>query len=152
MRSEAAKGFEETEVMRRFVERSQLPIDPATIEKRVPPEPDLICNHAAEGPIAFELVNLCDPELAKVVAAGANARTDAFSTSDPSARIVRSKLAKNYVSAQPIDLLIYADGPLITPDDVIIPTIRPILDSAVSPFRKVWFMGEKCTCLLWQAS
>lgn len=152
MRSEATKGFEEAEVMRRFIERAQLPVDPATIEKRVPPEPDLICVHAIEGSIAFELVNLCDPELAKVVAAGANARTDAFSTSDPSTRIVKNKLTKKYVSAQPIDLLIYADGPLITPDDVIIPTIRPILDSAVSPFRKVWFMGEKCTCLLWQAS
>ena len=151
MRSEATKGLEETEVLCRFIERSQIPIDPATIQKRSPPEPDLICNHLAEGTIAFELVNLCDPELAKVAAAGANTRTDAFSTSDPSARIVKNKLTKTYASAQPIDLLIYADGPLITPDDVIIPTIRPILDSSVSPFRKVWFMGERCTCLLWQA-
>jgi hypothetical protein len=102
--------------------------------------------------VAFELVNLCDPELAKVVAAGPNARTGAFSTSDPSARIVKNKLGKTYDSQHPIELLIYADGPIITPDDVIIPTIRPILESADSTFRRVWFMGEKCTCLLWPAS
>jgi len=152
MRSEATKGLEEAEVLSRFIERSGLQIDPKSIQKRNPPEPDLVCEHAAEGSVAFELVNLCDPELAKVVAAGPNARTDAFSTSDPSARIVKNKLAKTYNSAHPIDLLIYADGPIITPDDVIMPTLRPILEIADNPFRQVWFMGEKCTCLLWPAS
>jgi len=152
MRSEATKGIEEIDAFRRFIERSQTLIDPASIEKRAPPEPDLLCRHATEGLVAFELANLCDPELAKVVAAGPNARTDAFSTSDPSARIVRNKLQKTYSTMHPVELLVYADGPIITPDDVIIPTIRPILESVDGPYRRAWFMGEHCTCLLWQAS
>lgn len=152
MRSETTKGIEEIEALRRFIERSHSPIDPTSIAKRTPPEPDLLCKHATEGLITFELVNLCDPELAKVIAAGPNARTDAFSTSDPSARIVKSKLGKTYKTTHPVELLIYADGPIITPDDVIVPTIRRILESTAGPYRRVWFMGENCTCLLWQFS
>jgi hypothetical protein len=149
--TEPEKGTEEIEVLRRFIGRSRFPIDPRSIEKRVPPEPDLLCRHETDGIIAIELVNLCDPELAKVVAAGLNARTDAFSTSDPSARIIRNKLQKKYTTKFPIALLVYADGPIISPDDVIIPTIRPIFESLTSPFRQAWFMGEHSACLLWQA-
>ena len=86
------------------------------------------------------------------MAAGARARTDAFWTSDPSAKIVRNKLGKTYTATHPIELLVYSDGRLITPDDVIIPTITPILESRDGPCRRAWFMGEKTTCLLWEAS
>jgi len=88
----------------------------------------------------------------KVVAAGVNARTDAFSTTDPSARIVRNKLSCTYNTAHPIELLVYADGPIITPDDVIISTIRPIFESVDGPYQRAWFMGEHYTCLIWQAN
>lgn len=152
MRSEDTKGIEEAEVLRRFIERSRSLIDVGSIEKRMPPEPDLLCKHATEGLVAFELANLCDSELAKVMAAGSNARTEAFSTSDPSAHIVRNKLRRNYITPHPIELLVYTDGPIITPDDVIIPTIRPILESVDGPYRRAWFMGEHGTCLLWQVS
>lgn len=151
MRSEITKGIDEADVLRRLIERARLQIDPTSIEKRMPPEPDLVCQHTVEGPVAFELVNLCDPELAKVVAAGSKARSEAFSTADPSARIVSNKLRKTYSTTLTIELLIYADGPIITPDDVIIPTIRPIIESVNGPFRRVWFMGEKSVCVLWQA-
>jgi hypothetical protein len=148
--SETTKGLEEIETFRLFVSRSQLPIDPLNITKRNPPEPDILCTHAVEGFIAFELVNLCDPKIAKTLAAGPKARTDAFSTSDPSSEIVRKKLKKTYVTDHPIELLIYSDDRLITPDDVIIPTITPILESRDGPYRRAWFMGEGTTCLLWE--
>lgn len=151
-RSEAAKGIEEIEVFRRFIARSGSRTDPHSVEKRAPPEPDLLCRHPTEGSVAFELANLCDPELMKVVAAGENARTDAFSTADPSARIARDKLRRTYSTPHPVELLVYADGPIIAPDDVIIPTIRPIFESVEGPYRRAWFMGEHCTCLVWQAS
>jgi hypothetical protein len=130
----------------------QAPIDPQSIEKRNPPEPDLLCRHATDGLLAFELANLCDSEIAKVIAAGSKARTDAFSTSDPSAEIVRKKIKKTYTTNYPIELLIYSDGRLITPDDVIIPTITPIVESRSGLYRRVWFMGENTTCQIWEAS
>src|SRR5687767_13227564 len=49
MRSEATKGIAEIDAFRRFIELSQMPIDPASIEKRAPREPDLLCRHATEG-------------------------------------------------------------------------------------------------------
>src|SRR5688500_2290846 len=105
-RNEAQKGMEEVETLRRFIARSGVALDPSTVEKRAPPEPDLLCQ-GAEGPVAFELANLCDPEIAKVIAAGPRARTDAFSTADPSASIVRKKLRKAYTTNSPIELLVY---------------------------------------------
>ena len=150
--SEATKGLEEVEAFRLFIARSQAPIDPLSVEKRNPPEPDLLCTHATDGFVAFELAILCYREIAKVIAAGPKARTDAFSTSDPSAEIVRKKLKKTYTTSHPIELLVYSDGRLITPDDVIIPTITPILESREGPFRRAWFMGENTTCLIWEAS
>jgi hypothetical protein len=35
------------------------------VQNRPPPEPDIRCVVAGEGPVAFELVELCNPELAK---------------------------------------------------------------------------------------
>jgi hypothetical protein len=150
--SEATKGLEEIDAFRLFIARSQTHIDPLSVEKRNPPEPDIMCEHATEGFIAFELAILCDPEIAKVIAAGPKARTGAFSTSDPSAEIVRKKLKKTYTTCHPIELLVYSDGRLITPDDVIIPTITPILESRKGPYRRAWFMGETTTCVIWKAS
>jgi hypothetical protein len=60
MRSEHAKGAEEIKVFLRFVQAVDFPIAATSIEKRDPPEPDLRCIHAIDGPITFELVELCD--------------------------------------------------------------------------------------------
>jgi hypothetical protein len=101
-----------------------------SVSSRPEPEPDLLCVHASDGPIAFELVSLTDPTIAQVQAAGSKAHEDAFSTSDPSERIIRNKLRKKYTtSAKRIELLVYTDGQIITPDDAIIPTIRPWLEA-----------------------
>ena len=124
-----------------------------SVSSRPEPEPDLLCVHANDGPIAFELVSLTDPTIAKVQAAGPKARKEAFSTYDPSERIIRNKLRKKYTtSAKRIELLVYTDGQIITPDDAIIPTIRPWFDAITHPFSCVWFMGERTTCRLWSAS
>jgi hypothetical protein len=89
--SEATKGLEEIQALRLFIERTQTLFDPMSIEKRNPPEPDLLCRHVTDGFVAFELAKLCDSEIAKVIAAGPRARPDAFWTSDPSAEIVQKK-------------------------------------------------------------
>lgn len=152
MSSEFQKGDEEIRALREFVARAQLPIDPQSVEKRPAGEPDLLCVHANEGPIAFELARICDETIAKVLAAGARATMEAFSTSDPSAALVRRKLKKTYSTRHPIELLVYVDGRVITPDDVILPTITPIFESLDGPYRRAWFMGEHETRLVWEAS
>ncbi|ADI29444.1 hypothetical protein [Methylotenera versatilis] len=120
------------------------------ISSRPEPEPDLLCTHIEEGEIAFELVSLTDPLIAKVQAAGERARTDAFSTSDPSERIIRNKLHKTYkTNICRIELLIYTDGQIMTTDDEIIPTIQPWFDAIHHPFKRIWFMGQFETSCLW---
>jgi hypothetical protein len=116
-------------------------------------EPDLLCTHADEGLIAFELISLTDPEIAKVQAAGSRSPNKAFWTIDSSEKIVRNKLGKKYTtSASRIELLVYTDGQIITPDDSIIPTILPMFDTVAHPFKRVWFMGEHTTRCLWNAN
>lgn len=68
MASEREKGEAEVALFPRFLEALGLPIDRSSIEKRAPPEPDILCAHQTEGKIAFELVELCDPRLAKSIA------------------------------------------------------------------------------------
>ena len=121
-----------------------------SVESRREPEPDLLCTALGGEKVAFELVSLTDPKIAQVQAAGPKARTEAFFTDDPSTRIVRAKLGKAYrTDAARIELLIYADGQIITPDDVIIPTILPLLSERRHPFEVVWFMGQNVTQRLW---
>jgi hypothetical protein len=140
MRSEQAKGAHEVEVFRRFIVAANLPIDAGSVEKRNPPEPDIRCNDAVGGHLAFELVELCDPTLAKAIA---TLSSEYIRTSDPSARIVSKKLRRNYETTLPIELLCYTDGRIITPDDVIIPTVTPYLASWRHIFRRAWLFGHK---------
>ncbi len=135
-----------------FIERLSQENCWTKISSRPEPEPDLLCVHITEGPIAFELVSLTDPLIAQVQAAGSRARTDAFSTSDPSERIIRNKLHKTYTTnACHIELLVYTDGQIMTTDDAIIPTIKPLFDAIRHPFKRIWFMGQFETRCIWNA-
>ncbi len=89
MASEHDKGEVEIEVFRRFLELSGLPIDSSSIEKRLPPEPDILCRHDTEGIVAFELVEMCDRNLAKFIA---QASKGYLRASDPSAIVISKKL------------------------------------------------------------
>ena len=120
-----------------------------SVESRQPPEPDLLCVSTIRGAVAFELVSITDPKIAQVNAGFAKPGETHFYTSDPSERIIRSKLKKTYTSPHRIELLVYTDQLVITPDDVIIPTILPWIDSIEHSFKSVWFMGERETRRLW---
>jgi hypothetical protein len=152
MPSEIEKEEQERAAFDRFAKRSGQPGVWLRVESRKPQEPDLLCTHAVWGHVAFELVRICDPYLAKVQAAGATATHPALPTSPPSERIVRNKLGKNYVTQHPIELLIYTDGQIVTSDDAIIPSIVPWFDAIPHPFRRVWFMGETVIQCLWSAA
>lgn len=43
-----------------FAAACRLPIEPDSVEKRPPSEPDILCTVTGEGPVAFELVELVD--------------------------------------------------------------------------------------------
>jgi hypothetical protein len=147
------KQQNEQAMFARFIGRLGTRNEWTSVSSRPEPEPDLLCIHAGQGSIAFELVSLTDPVLAEIQAAGAKAYKNAFSTSDPSERIVRNKLHKAYsTNARHIELLMYTDGQIITPDDVVIPTVLPWFDAISHPFKRVWFMGEFKTLCLWNAS
>lgn len=140
MASELAKGETEVAVFLRFLEASHLPIDRTSVEKRSPPEPDILCTHQSEGAVAFELVEMCDSRLASSIA---KASKGYLRTSDPSASIISKKLRKRYETDVSIELLCYTAGRIVTPDNVILPTIKLYLRTWRHTFRRAWFLGRK---------
>ena len=151
MTTEQDKATVELAVFSDFVRLANLPIDIETLEKRKPPEPDLLCTHATDGKIAFELVELCDPNLARAFAKPRpnSDGVEYIRTSDPSSMIVRNKLRKVYKTAYPIELLCYTAGRVITPSDVILPTILPLLGSFRHTFRRAWLLSENRVFDVW---
>jgi hypothetical protein len=148
MASELVKGETEVAVFLRFLEASHLPIYRKSVEKRFPPEPDILCTHQSEGAVAFELVEMCDSRLASSIA---KASDGYLRTSDPSPNIISKKLRKKYETAVPIELLCYTAGRVITPDNVILSTITPYLRTWRHTFSKAWLLGRKGVYVVWDA-
>lgn len=146
MTTEHSKGEKEIEIFQRFLGAAVLPVENSTVEKRNPPEPDILYSHNTIGEISFELVEMCDPRLAKSIA---KQSTDYLRTSDPSSNIISKKLRKKYKTDAPIELLCYTNGRIITPDDVILPTIKPYLQSWRHTFRRAWLLGRKGLYIVW---
>jgi hypothetical protein len=55
----------ELKIFSTFAKACGLPIQPNSIEKRQPPEPDILCMIEGEGPVAFEMVEIIDEDLAR---------------------------------------------------------------------------------------
>lgn len=77
MTSEHDKGTRELAIFRQFLEVSRLPVDHTSIEKRLPPEPDIFCVHSQRGGLAFELVELCDSNVAQLIAQARDGKAQA---------------------------------------------------------------------------
>jgi hypothetical protein len=100
--------------------------------------------------LAFELVKLCTPEVAKPVGDALKAgigkvrvSATAVLTADPTRRELLKKLRKSYACEVPVDLLCYVDGLLVTADDVALAVMRAVVDAeGLGPFRSIWFHGE----------
>lgn len=152
MRSEGEKGSDEVCVFERFLSFSGLPIPLSSVEKRLPPEPDLLCTHDVDGRVAFELVELCDSNLARAIA---DPRPDDggieyIRTTDPSSTILERKLNKKYVTHHPVELLCYTSGRIVTPADIIKSALSFLLvDQARHAFRRVWLMTGDEVQSLW---
>jgi hypothetical protein len=63
------QGSDELRIFRLFAAAAELEITEGSIEKREPPEPDILCELQGQGTTAFELVETIDPALAQTVAA-----------------------------------------------------------------------------------
>ena len=135
-----AKTRRELLVFRQFLREAGLPYLEEMIENRPPPEPDILYAHPDDGIIAFELVEICSEEIAELVTRATN---DALIlASDPSRRMLRKKLLRKYGTKRPIELICYTEGRVITPDGVIIDTVKPILASQ-KKFRRIWLLGDR---------
>jgi len=141
---ETEKAHRELRAFHDFVDRSALLIDPESVEKRDPPEPDILCRHLLEGWTAFELADLCDANIASRLNRTDGPVVEVFMTSDPSLAIVHKKALKRIPvgASSRTASLVYSTGRIITPDDVIVPTIRPYVESHPERFRRVWFSGD----------
>ena len=147
------KSQRELSVFQEFIERSDLVVDPDSIDKRSPPEPDILCRVRGEGHVAFELKEICDSNIAKVCSDIQRAKSDEspyLRSGNPVCNLVKKTRNKNYVSEFPIELLMYTDGRVICAPDTMIPAIQRAFDNNRHQFRCVWFMGqsgETCKCV-----
>lgn len=148
----------ELKMFEEFRERSGLRIAPASVKKRDPPEPDIFCEIEGRGGVAFELSALRDRESAKIMSD--LAKEDApdeppywrLDSRQAIRHVCRKKRNGIYRTRHPIELILYAHGPL-APAEIVIPYIRSAFQygSYLGPFQRVWFMGrpnERCHCIL----
>lgn len=124
MSTEHEKSVRELEIFALFALLAPIEIVPDSAIKRTPPEPDLLCRTLDGETVAFELVELCDPQLAQAFTYPMASGNDYIRTSDPSGFIIQKKLTRNYITEHPVELLCYTDGRIGTPADIIIPTLK----------------------------
>ena len=95
------QSLRELEIFSLFTEVCSLAIQPGSIEKRNPPEPDIRCNISGEGLVAFEMVESIDPGFARQVAdiELQTQLTDAFQNLSPAVRSeLESRLGNAWVT------------------------------------------------------
>jgi hypothetical protein len=136
------KAARERRVFQEFLRLQGSP-EAAEFESREPPEPDILW-HKKDGPIAFELVEVCDPIIARVISEARNDdQTPYLRCEDPTPKI-QEKLGKKYRTEYPIELLCYTSGRTVSPDPVILEQLRRVFADGVGAFRQVWLLGDKC--------
>ncbi|MCA3268791.1 MAG: hypothetical protein INF44_00415 [Thalassospira sp.] len=128
------------EAFQKFLESRGLPCCEHLIENTEPPAPDILYK-APSGYIAFELFEVCSPNIAAAqLYDGVSKYIPAWDTYEET---LRKKLKKLYASDYPIELLAYTRGMTVSPDDVIIENMLIYIHSANVRFSKVWLMGER---------
>ena len=139
MLSEDIKGEYEISIFKKFLAASKLPIIELSVKKCFPPEPDILCEHKTEGVIAFELVEICDFNMAQSIS---NMNEKYLWTTDPTDSIITKKIKKTYITSYPVNLLCYVDGRVVTPDNIIVLKIKHLFSSEVHSFSRVWLLGK----------
>lgn len=146
--TEEEKAERERAVFQAFIKASGLKIDPESVESCKPPRPDIVCFQENDGNIAFELVEICAQDLASKISAIKKEEFGFVRSNDPSRDVLQKKLKKHYETEHPIELLCYTAGRTISPDDVILAAIHPMIDMNNGQFRRIWLLGDQCH-LVW---
>lgn len=148
MNRQAEKDVYEREVFLKFLEMANLNIDRETVKNGDPHrnEPDILCEFVSGKWIGFELGRLTDPRLRQAVNRWKPVNGEYIRTNDPSRQIAKNKLSKKYDVTFPVELLLYKEYPIITPDNVILPTIKPLCQIKHN-YSRVWFMGKNIELL-----
>ena len=136
------KSQREVQIFFEFITRSGLQINPCSVEKRHPREPDILCRLNKTEFVAFELVEICSETIAEInnrLLKQTDTNSEYIRPEDPVWRILKNKRSKTYQTPHPIELLVYA-GRTFTPPDQIISKIKQIFYRP-STYRRVWFMG-----------
>ena len=153
MSTEQDKWQVERTVFLKFIEKACVTVKSASIAK---PDgesmPDIFCTMLSGEHVAFELVEICAEDIAAIKSKLRDGGSEVFSTVDPTAGILRSKLHKSYKTDRPIELLCYVSARTISADVQIIAEARSWAGSLKGPFRRVWLLGEKDVYDVWSAS
>lgn len=148
MTREDQKAAYEREVLERFLDFSGLEVirDSIVNGNATQNEPDLLCEYINGERVGFELGRLIDPNLAQAVNRWEPKNGEYIRTSDPSGAIAQRKIKQTYSVSFPVELLLYKENPIITPDNIILLTIRPVCRMN-HQYRRVWFMGDSVELL-----
>ena len=134
-----SKSEREIAIFKKFLESRGLGAQAESVESRPCPEPDILF----EG-VAFELVEICAEDLAKAAAEAAKSGEPEFTLSgDPTQAILRKKSNRRYVTPHPVELLLYTDGRVISPDDMILRKSKRLTRRLKKRFKRVWLLGTK---------
>lgn len=134
------KRDREVAIFKEFLKRRGLGAQAEFVESRDPPEPDILF----EG-VAFELTEICAEDIAKVAKSKVTKSGEPEFTwsGDPTRRVLRKKLDKRYVTPYPIELLIYPDNSVVSPDDMILSGAKRLTRQLKKRFRRTWLLGRK---------
>jgi len=149
MKREEQKETYEREIFLAFINMTNLDIDRESIKKgnEKNNEPDILCKLSSNEWVGFELGRLTDSKLRKAINSWEPVNGEYIRTRDRSADITKNKLNKKYNTQFPTELLLYKENPIITPDNVIIPTIKPMCQTSHHYYSRIWFMGKSVEIL-----
>jgi hypothetical protein len=148
MNREVEKNTYERGIFLKFLEMENLNIDHESIKNgnANEDEPDILCKFISGEWVGFELGRLTDPIIRKAVNRWEPINGEYIRTNDPSHKIAKKKLRKKYDVTFPVELLLYKEHPIITPDNVILPAIKPVCRIKHN-YSRVWFMGDSIELL-----
>ncbi len=147
MGTEQEKGLVELPVFKEFITKSGLSVIPESIVKCIKERsPDITCELIDNGPVAFELVEICNSEIAeKISYVRSGGKFETLTVDNPARMIVCKKFRKDYLTDLPLELLCYTNGRTIATDDMLADEILSAITSYPSHirFRRIWLLGEK---------
>lgn len=121
MGTERQKAEVELAVFREFVSKAGISINPESISKPgTQSDPDIFCTLSSGEQVAYELVEICSPDIAATLSKIKCGGVAGSATSDPTEKILRQKLHKTYRTKLPIELLCYTNGRTVSLDDLIL--------------------------------